>query len=129
MSAPEQSILIYDGRCRFCTGQAESLKRRAGGRLVIESFQDPAVLKKYPALTHAECMKEVKLVTPEGKILGGAHAIFYALSANLLWRFLLWLYPLPLFKLFFDLGYTFVANRRYRMKGKDCPDGTCGHHQ
>ena len=131
MPAPEQSILIYDGHCSFCTSQAESLKRQAHGRVAIESFQDPAVLKKYPALTHADCMKEVKLVKPDGKILGGAHAILYALAENPVWKFLLWLYPLPILKTCFDLGYQFIANRRYwiKRKKKDCPGGNCNLHQ
>ena len=92
------------------------------------SFQEASILARFPGLTHEECMKEIKLVTREGRILGGAEAIFYALSLNPLYRPLRWIYPLPLLKQIFDFGYRLIANNRYRIKPKDCPSGTCTHH-
>ena len=38
------------------------------------------VLSLYPSLIYNECVRELKWVTPEGDILGGAPAFFYALS-------------------------------------------------
>lgn len=121
-------ILLYDGHCKFCTAQAQNLKKIAGWRVQMESFQDAAVLARYPGLTHKECMKEIKLALPDGRIFGGAHAVFYALSLNPALRFLRWIYGIPVLKQLFDLGYSAVAAIRYQIQGRNCPDGTCGLH-
>lgn len=123
------SILIYDGRCPFCTRQAKNLKKWAGPLLQLESFQDPAILARYPALSYDECMKEIKLVAPQGKILGGAHAVFYALSLKPFFRILRRLYLFPFLKQISDLVYAAVAKNRYKIRRKDCPTGSCRFHQ
>ncbi len=117
--------LIYDGHCPFCTAQAANIKRLAGESITLESFQDPAVLAKYPELTREDCMKEIKLKTKDGRLMGGAEAIFFALSLYPLYRPLRWIYPIPGLKQIFDWGYAWVAKNRYKIQSKDCPNGTC----
>jgi len=122
-------VLIYDGHCPFCRDQVARLERLAGKRFKAESFQEKDVLAKYPGLTREACMQEIKLALPNGPILGGAHAIFFTLSLNPVFRPLRWLYPLPGIKQVMDWGYAQVAARRYNIKPEDCPEGTChiGH--
>lgn len=121
-------ILLYDGHCQFCIGQAQNLKKIAGPRLLLESFQDAGVLARFPGVTREECMKEIKLALPDGRILGGAHAVFFSLSLNPALQFLRWIYILPVLKQIFDLGYKIVAAIRYQIQGRNCPDGTCNLH-
>lgn len=136
MNQPKKNVLIYDGHCPFCTAQVHRLKSLAGGMVAAESFQERGVLNRYPGLTYEECMKEIKLINTEGKIFGGAHAIFYALSLNPFLRFLRWIYPLPLFRQIFDFGYDIVAKNRYKIRRssrrrrqqRECPSGTCSIH-
>ncbi len=125
------AVVIYDGRCPFCTRQVERLKRFAGPdkKIRFESFQDPSVLARFPQLSYDDCMKEIKLVTAEGKIFGGAHAIFSVLGRNPFFRPLRWLYDCPVLKPLFDLGYRMVARNRYQIPSHDCPSGTCARHQ
>jgi predicted DCC family thiol-disulfide oxidoreductase YuxK len=128
---PKQSfpILIYDGHCIFCTAQAQRLQKQAGGRLTLESFQEKGVLERYPSLTHQACMKEIKLVEPDGKIYGGAQAIFRALRTHPIYRFVTWVYDIPLIRQIINLGYRWVAKNRYLFGGrKDCPEGSCPSH-
>ena len=128
MNESKKNVLIYDGHCPFCTAQVERLKSIAGGSLAAESFQERRVLEHIPELSYEDCMKEIKLVTAEGRILGGAHAIFYALSLNPYLRPLRWIYPLPLLKQIIDFLYRLVAQNRYQIRGGRCPLGTCTHH-
>ncbi len=121
-------VILYDGHCGFCQKQIASLKKMLGDRALYESFQDPKVLPQYPELNYEECMKEIKLVTPERKVYGGAQAIFYALSLIPLLRPLRWIYPLPLLKQIIDFTYQTVARNRYKLQGRTCPTGTCHLH-
>jgi predicted DCC family thiol-disulfide oxidoreductase YuxK len=122
-------VLIYDGHCPFCRGQVARLQRLVGKRFKAESFQEKGVLERFPALTHDACMQEIKLVMGNGQILGGAHAIFFTLSLNPIFRPVRWLYYLPGIQQLMDWGYAQVAARRYNIKPGDCPSGTChiGH--
>lgn len=128
METPTRNILIYDGHCPFCSRQAERLKHIAGGALHLESFQDPAVLARYPKLTYEDCMKEIKLAAADGRILGGAEAIFHSLSLNPLYRPLRWIYPIPLLKQMIDFFYRLVAQNRYKISARECPSGACKNH-
>lgn len=129
---PKKNVLLYDGHCPFCRAQVEALKSRLGkhsSQVAMESFHEPGVLKRYPELNFQECMKEIKLVRPGGRILGGANAIFYTLGFNPYYRPLRWLYGLPLIKQIMDVGYHVVARNRYKISVQNCPSGTCASHQ
>ena len=125
MKSVSTPILIYDGHCPFCRKQVQNLRGLVGERFAVESFQEKGVLERYPELTHAECMKEIKLVVKKGHILGGAHAIFYTLSLSPFYRPLRWLYQTPGFKQILNFFYAVIAKNRYKIQKKDCPDGTC----
>lgn len=130
MNPSNRNVLIYDGQCGFCRQQVESLKKLVGQNapLAYESFHTPGILAQFPKLTYDECMKEIKLVTPEGEILGGAQAIFYALSLNPIFLPLRWIYPIPGLKQIIDFVYQSIAKNRYKIQMKDCPSGTCHLH-
>jgi predicted DCC family thiol-disulfide oxidoreductase YuxK len=129
-AAPEV-VIIYDGHCRFCTAQANRLAGN-GGRIVLRSFHDAGVLDNYPSLTHEACMEELKLVGPDGRIYGGAEAVFRAFAFR--HRFLgkiLRLYYIPGIRSMADWGYRLVARNRYRIAGKsseECDTGACKRH-
>lgn len=123
-----QPTLLFDGTCRFCTGQAERLRRLARGRVAIESAYAPGVRERFPQLPADEggMMGEIKLVEPDGELLGGAAAIARTLEhgggplgfAARLYR--VWpVRPLA------DAGYRVIARNRYRFGGRVCEDGTC----
>lgn len=129
---PEADILIYDGDCRFCTGQVERLARfdGTGRRLAFISLHDPEVARRWPDLTYDMLMEQMYLVDRQGNRYGGAAAFRY------LSRKLPWLWPLaPLMHLPFSLPlwqwmYRQVAKRRYKLMGKthSCDGDACAVH-
>ena len=135
---PAADVVIFDGKCNFCIQQVRHLKRLDGkDRLAFVSLHDPWVQQHYPDLTHDQMMEQIYVVPnrESGKgdqRHGGAAAIRY-LSTRLpkLWLaapFLHIPFTLPLWQ----FGYRTVANRRYKIAGKNgdgCdPDGTCDLH-
>ena len=129
---PDRDVVIWDGQCNFCRSQVERLRFfDRGQRLSYLSLHDPRVAERYPDLSYQQLLDQLWLVTPQGEKFGGADAGRY-LSRKLpaLW----WLAPLlhipgsmPLWRWL----YGKVAERRYRLAGKNCdPNGTCHlHHQ
>ena len=129
---PDADVVIYDGHCKFCTGQVQRLARwDSGGRLAFLSLHDPQVAKDYPDLSYDRLMEEMAVVDRQGRRHWGAAAFRY-LTTRLPRLYLL----APLMHLPFSLplwrwGYRQVAKRRYWLAGKTgaaCEGDACSVH-
>jgi predicted DCC family thiol-disulfide oxidoreductase YuxK len=128
---PGQHIVLYDGYCRFCRAAAQKLARLARPDAVqMVDFQAPAVLERFPGISHSACMQAMHLVTPDGRIFLGAEAVVRALATRPLCRWFAYLYYLPRLRRLLDSLYAFLAARRYRLMGRAgaCESGTCSLH-
>ena len=118
--------LLFDGTCRFCTAQAERLRRFGRGRVNVESAYAPGVRERFPMLPQEGMMGEIKLVEADGQVLGGAAAIARTLEhgggpLGLVAR----LYRVWPVRPIADAGYRVIARIRYRIAGR-CDDDVCG---
>ena len=127
--ASSQAVVLYDGQCRFCIGQISNLRRLdLFHRLRFVSLHEACVAQDYPDLSHEQLMEQMWLVTPKGDRYGGAYALRY------LTRFLPALWPLapamhlPGLMPFWNWMYRSIAQRRYKIAGRECPDGSCALH-
>lgn len=119
--------VIYDGHCRFCTGQVERFARwDRRGRLEFLSLHDPATAARFPQLSHEELMRDMYVVDLAGNAHKGA-AAFRELSRVLprLW----WMAPLlhlpgsmPLWQWLYG---QFAARRYLFGQTGSCENGTC----
>lgn len=129
---PDVDVVIYDGDCRFCTGQVERLARwDTAGRLAFVSLHDPIVAERWPDLTHDMLMEQMYVVDRHGHRHGGAAAFRY-LTRRLprLWV-LAPLLHLPFTLPLWQWGYRQVAKRRYKIAGKNgphCDGDVCSVH-
>ena len=112
--------VFYDSHCGFCSSWANrthDLLLRRGFHLV--PLQAPWV-KARLGLDDAELMKEMKLLTASGRVLGGADALIHISGA--IW----WAWPvfalslLPGVRPIFRFAYRRVAQNRYCLPGS-CP--------
>src|SRR5688572_9009508 len=72
---PEADVVIYDGHCKFCTGQVKNLARwDTRGRLAFLSLHDAEVPRRFPELTHDQLMEQMYVVDQKGNRYGGAAA-------------------------------------------------------
>lgn len=127
---PQADLVIFDGDCEFCCAQVQRLHRWDGkGRLAFKSLHDPDVAQYVPDLSHDELMREMLVLTRDGRRFGGAKAFRY-LSRRLpkLW----WLVPLihvPGSLPFWNWAYQTIALHRYRFNSGwhrgTCSDGRC----
>jgi predicted DCC family thiol-disulfide oxidoreductase YuxK len=129
---PEADIVIYDGQCKFCTGQVQNLARwDSRGRLAFLSLHDAEVARRFPDLTHEQLMEQMYVVDARGRRHAGAAAFRY-LSTRLPRLYLLApLLHIPCTLPLWQWGYKQVAKRRYLLMGKTadaCDDGACKVH-
>jgi predicted DCC family thiol-disulfide oxidoreductase YuxK len=127
-------VILYDGRCRFCTAgsrRLESWMRR--GSVERADFQQPDVLARFPGLSYEACMERLHLVAPDGRVFGGVEAIVQALATRGVLGRLAYLYYLPGLRWLLDRLYKLIAANRYRLLGRavaaeQCEGETCALH-
>ncbi len=128
---PDVPVVIYDGHCKFCSGQVQNLARWDGqGRIAFISLHDTEVTRRWPDLTHEMLMDQMYLIHPHGQRYTGAAAFRY-LTRKLpkLWL-LAPIMHIPFSLPFWQFCYRQIAKRRYLMgKTADaCDDGACKVH-
>lgn len=129
---PDAAVVIYDGKCKFCTRQVDRLYRWDGkGRLAFISLHDPWVAEHCPDLTHEQLMEQMYVVLPDGRAFGGA-AAFRAITRILpkLW-ILAPLLHIPFSLPLWQWMYMQIARRRYQIskdQGDTCEGDTCEIH-
>ncbi|MCA9266408.1 MAG: DUF393 domain-containing protein [Planctomycetales bacterium] len=126
---PEADIVIFDGQCVFCRGSVERLHRWDGGRrLAFLSLHSPEVAERWPELSHEQMMREMYVITHDGRKYAGARAFRY-LTRRLprLWP-LAPVMHLPLSLPLWQFLYLRVAAWRYRIAGRQCADDSCKVH-
>jgi protein-S-isoprenylcysteine O-methyltransferase Ste14/predicted DCC family thiol-disulfide oxidoreductase YuxK len=131
---PGRYVVLYDGHCKLCTASAKQLAAFGRpGALHLMSFQEPGVLEQYPGISHEACMRQMYLVTPEGRVYGGFEAAVQGVATRPVLGWLAYVYYLPGVRLLCDLVYALIAANRYRILGKtvaagECDGGTCALH-
>jgi len=114
-----QGWILFDRDCRFCTSLARrfrsTFEKRGFG---LAALQDPRVAALL-ALPPEQLLREMRVVTSDGEIYGGANAIVYL--ARQVW----WAWPLcaaarlPGVPRILDAGYRWFADHRH------CSPGAC----
>jgi protein-S-isoprenylcysteine O-methyltransferase Ste14/predicted DCC family thiol-disulfide oxidoreductase YuxK len=123
---PGRNVVLYDGLCRFCAAGAKQLAALARpGTVELVNFQDPGVLDEFPGISHDACMRQMVLVTADGRTFGGFEAAVRAVATRPVIGWIAYGYYLPGVRLLFDLLYALIAANRYRLMGKAVAAGHC----
>jgi predicted DCC family thiol-disulfide oxidoreductase YuxK/uncharacterized membrane protein YphA (DoxX/SURF4 family) len=84
--------MLFDGECQFCRRWVARWKNATGDAVDYLPFQSEEIGRRFPEIPRAELEKSVHLITPDGKVLSGAEAVFQALAFGGTHRWLLRLY-------------------------------------
>lgn len=116
LTTRQESTLVFDGDCGFCTTSVNWLERTLPAFPPATPFQW-ADLESL-GVTEAEARDRVWLVTKAGRF-GGHLAVSTLLRHQPVagWRFLGWLIAAPGFSLIAAGVYALVARYRYRLPG------------
>lgn len=111
--------VLYDGDCQICT----ALVRRWGSALHRRGFRSVPLqtswVRERLGMSESELMLEMRVLSPTGKVIGGADALLL-LARSFWWAApLVWLSHLPGMRKLLDALYRWGAARRY------CVNGAC----
>ena len=100
--------MVYDGDCGFCRFWVRRWQRATGAEVDYVPFQDSRVAQQFPELPRTQFQDAVQLIDRDGRVYGGAEAVFRSLACRSNGGAWLWLYQkVP--------GLSAVAERGYRM--------------
>ena len=107
-------LMVYDGDCHFCRRWIARWNEITADRVDYRPLQ--AAAADFPRIPREEFEREVKLIEPDGRVLGGAAAVFQVLAAGngaAIYRLARWLYVnLSIFRAATEAAYHFVARHR-----------------
>ena len=118
-------VVVYDGDCPFCRKQFARIRSRD----IREQFeyvarQTPGLTDRFPALAQGDFNTGVRLVLPGGQVHVGADALYHIARRLPLWRWVAWLYRVPILHALARRAYRWIAANRQRF-GQKCDDGAC----
>ena len=107
-------LLVFDGDCHFCRRWIARWNEITTDRVDYRPLQ--AAAADFPHIPRAEFEREVKLIEPDGRMHGGAAAVFQVLAVGngaAVYRLAQWLYVnVAVFRVVTELAYHFVARHR-----------------
>ena len=107
-------MMIYDGDCNFCSLWIHRWQHATGDQLDYLPFQDPDVAARFPEVPRGQFETAVQLIETDGRVYGGAEAVFRALAHNpRRGRLLNWYEHSPAFARVTEWGYRLVARHRW----------------
>ena len=110
---PFKPLMVWDGECTFCRFWVMKLQRRTGDALDLAAFQSPEITAVAPEIPQEQFEKAVQLILPDGRVLSGAQAIFFALReyGGVAWPDFLYR-KLPGARVLAEAAYRFIASHR-----------------
>ena len=121
--ATPRGWIFYDGACRHCSAAAKRFERlfeRRGFALI--PLQTPWVQKRL-RLNPTALLEEMRLLTDDGKILGGADAVIF-LAGQVWWAWPFYsLAQLPGMHGLVEKSYRWIATHR------GCAHSACNRRQ
>ena len=112
-----KKYLLWDGDCGVCSRSVEIVEQiDTKKKFSVEPYQKfPEEELKRFGLTYRKCEREIQVITPEGRVYGGAFGVNYFLSHYFPWSLLVRVvHAIPVFTLLEIIGYRIVAtNRRH----------------
>lgn len=108
-------ILIYDDRCSLCCGCMKWIELHAIRKDAFEFIpcRSDERRKRFPQITDEACQQSLHLVLPRQRILKGDEALPEIMKRLRGFRWLVFLFRLPVFKVVLYAIYRWVANNRY----------------
>lgn len=127
--SPGPPAVLFDGRCAFCRGSVDRLRRLApGDEVQWRSFREPGALDAFPGVTAQACERAMQFVRADGRVFAGIEAIVQVLALRSAGK-LAMAYYTPGLRQIADAVYALVARNRFRIGGAACDDGSCRIHR
>jgi predicted DCC family thiol-disulfide oxidoreductase YuxK len=115
-NAKGAAALIFDGSCPICAGTVKWINaNELEGAFEMLPCQADSTGKQFPGVKHAECMKAMHLVLPDGTVLIGEKALPEIFARLKAYRVFAPLFKMPGAGVLSRIAYRWFADRRYRI--------------
>ena len=122
---PARAVVVYDGACSFCLRQVEKMKRRdTTGSFEYVPRQTEGLNQRFPQLAEGDFNVGMRLIHPDRSVSAGADAVYHIARRLRGWKYLAWVYRVPLLNGLCRVAYAWIAKHRYTL-AKKCEDGVC----
>jgi predicted DCC family thiol-disulfide oxidoreductase YuxK len=120
------SVIIYDGECRFCQWSVRRI-RKLDRRQQFEYVprQTERIDARFPVLAESDFNTGLRLLEDTGAVHVGADAIYQIYRCLPPYNLVAWLYRVPPFTQLARLGYGVIARNRHRFGRVECDTGAC----
>ena len=126
---PARAVVVYDGACPFCLRQVERMKRRdMTGSFEYVPRQTEGLEERFPQLGEGDFNVGMRLVHTDRSISVGADAVYHIARRLRGWKYLAWVYRVPVLNGLCRTAYAWIAKNRYAL-AKKCEDGVCAVNQ
>jgi predicted DCC family thiol-disulfide oxidoreductase YuxK len=109
------TVLIYDAECSLCCGCMNWIKSHAIKKDTFEfvSCQSEVRNKRFPDIRQDACLESLHILTPDERVLVGDKSLPEILCRLKYYRWLSFLFKIPIMSLLSFAAYRWLANNRY----------------
>ena len=123
--APDRPVVVYDGECPFCLKHVDRMQRRDPNKVFeYQPRQASGLEDRFPILAEGDFNSGMRLIHPDGSVSVGADAIYNIARQLKGWKYLAWMYRIPVLNTVCRASYAWIARNRYRF-AKKCEDEVC----
>jgi predicted DCC family thiol-disulfide oxidoreductase YuxK len=118
-------VVVYDGGCTFCQAQIARIQRYDPWKqFEYVARQTPGLEARFPPLAEADFEQGMRLIGLDGRIHVGADAVYQIARRLAVWRWVAWVYRLPVARGVARLIYRWIAANRHVL-GRSCDSDSC----
>jgi len=99
-------------------------RRDPNGIFEYQPRQAAGLEDRFPALAEGDFNTGMRLIHTDGSIRVGADAVYDIARQLKGWKYLAWMYRIPVLNSICRASYAWIARNRYRF-AKKCDDGVC----
>lgn len=108
--------IVYDGECAFCQRQVARIRALdPNGSFEYVRKQAADLMEKLPALRDSNFETGMRIVLPDGQVRVGADSVYEIARRLPGWRWLAWIYRVPLVHQAARGVYAWIARNRKRL--------------
>ena len=119
MTRQHRSVVLFDGRCGFCTWSVEFARKKVHADIDFIPYQSVDVTQY--GLTEEQCAQAVQFVSPRGPVAGELAVAEVLKSGRGAWKFLGSVMASAPARPAAGISYRFIARHRGRLWGVEPP--------
>lgn len=126
VTEPARPVIIYDGECNFCISGIRRIRDRdKTDQFLYTPKQTQDLHALYPQLLEIESNAGMRLIDHAGRVHCGADAVYQIYRRIGKFRYITWIYPVPVIKTLLKGIYLIISKNRSRLGRTKCESDRC----